>query len=48
MRLNKNLIIGGIITLMALYYWLVIHDTLGPAPFVYRFTFTLFPYLDMV
>ena len=48
MRLNKNLIIGGVISIMALYYWLVLTDPLEPIPLIYRFTFCLLPYLDIV
>jgi hypothetical protein len=49
MKINGSLIIGAIVTLMALYYWIAI-GSWGPiskVPMVYRFSFRLFPYFDI-
>ena len=45
-----NLVVGIIIMLFALYYWIFVGHS-GPitdVPMLYRFTFRLFPYLDII
>ena len=48
MKLNAQLIIGLILTLLSAYYWGAIGKVvpLSSVPVFYQYTFRLYPYLD--
>ncbi len=50
MKISMELIIGLILTLAGAYYWAAIGNTMpvNQVPGVYRFTFRLYPYMDVV
>lgn len=47
---KSNLVIGVIITLVALHYWIAVGGSAAvtDVPLIYRVTFKLFPYLDII
>ncbi len=49
MKINKELITGLILTLISAYYWAFIGSSrpLAQVPLLYRYSFRLYPYLDM-
>jgi hypothetical protein len=48
MKLNPQLIIGLVLTLLSAYYWGAIGKVvpLSSVPVVYQYTFRLYPYFD--
>jgi len=49
MKINRYLIIGIIVTCMALYYWIEIgRSTWVKVPMLYHFTFRLFIHADIL
>ena len=49
MKLNRSLVAGICLGLAALYYWLAVgHTALRNVPLLYRFTFRLFPWADIL
>ncbi len=49
MKLSAQLIIGLALVLISAYYWGAIGNTapLGSVPVFFRYTFRLYPYLDL-
>ncbi|MEW5744764.1 MAG: hypothetical protein AB1805_04900 [Nitrospirota bacterium] len=48
MRINAELVVGGLMTLASAYYWAAIGNVrpVQEVPLVYQYTFRLYPYLD--
>ncbi len=49
MKISAQLIIGLALTLVSAYYWgTFAHSPLNEVPVFYRYTFRLYPYLDLM
>jgi len=50
MRISKELIAGLVLTLISVYYWGEVAKVklLADVPLFYRYTYRLYPYLDIV
>ena len=49
MRWNAKLVVGIVVVLAALYYWLIVRGTgMSNTPLLYIFTFRLFPFADVL
>lgn len=49
MKLSKELVVGLTLTLISVYYWALIGNSipLSEVPLAYRYTFRLYPYMDV-
>ncbi len=49
MKISVQLVVGLVLTLGAAYYWgTFAHSPLDEVPLFYRYTFRLYPYLDLL